>query len=248
MEASSTTALPPIFVRSNFSFKLLGQEYSFTNQGVSLFGVSGLRWHNFAPIEHVGEQLTISVDVLTRNRFQFTAPAMITAEVTTDATYLGLKFYLQDQDREKLHQAIKAEGYYPTNYMRKYPRIPAWRNIARMPLRTIVTTRDGELIVFDIANLSPGGILLHTENPNAAVYTPGANIHGQVEPRGGTFLPFQFDGMVCRLLLDQHPQSKNTNRFLGVRFLRLDPNQKENFLGILRAVLDDIVDDNIATE
>ncbi|MBI3557320.1 MAG: PilZ domain-containing protein [Deltaproteobacteria bacterium] len=241
-----STSPPPIFIRSNVRFTLFGHEYVFPAEGVSLFGISSLRSPNFDPTDMVGEQVRIEVDVLSKEPFAFATNAWLTAEATVDNVYLGMKFNLGEKIRSKLVQAIQLEGYYPTNYIRKYPRIPAKDVIPTMPLRAIVSTIDDELLAFDIANMSPNGILLHTENPKAAFLVPSVRVQAQVEPRGSTMAPFDFEGIVCRMMMDMNPVTRNIKRYLGIKFTRIPEEQKQNFLEILKAVLESIQQSGMA--
>ena len=210
------------------------------NQGVSAFGISSLKWAQFDPTEHVGEKIQVTVDLLTKVRSRFTTQALLTAEMTTDASYLGMKFLLPPAERERLVAVIKQEGFCPTAYIRKYPRIPATNSIPNMPLRAIVRDHQDSLLVFDIANMSPNGILLYTENPRASFFVPTSRLVAQVEPRGEMFQSFEFEGAVCRVLLDRNPETGNMTRYLGIRFMRLTKTDKDNLLDILRAVLSNI--------
>jgi hypothetical protein len=244
---------PPIYIKANYSFKLLENpqlaahlqnnpylEFRYLNQPISAFGVSGLRWAQFDPLDRVGEKTDVTIDVLAATRYKFTTPATLTAEITGETTYLGLKFYSSDFDRSRLMASIKTEGFYPTNYIRKYPRIPASGQIHSMPLRAILRATTPDLIVFDIANMSPNGILLLTENPLASTLLPGTRVFAQVEPRGNIHLPFEFEGLVCRVMMDKDPKSPNIARYLGIRFLRMVEGQKEIFEMVLRTVLENI--------
>ncbi|MEW6056183.1 MAG: PilZ domain-containing protein [Bdellovibrionota bacterium] len=230
---------PPIFIRSNFTFNALNRDFSYLNHGVSRYGISALHWEYFDPTDHVGENTSVTVDVLSSDRFSFTTPAQFTAEITQEAVYLGMRFKLNEAENTRLTEAILREGYCPTNYLRKYPRIPAWSTVPSMPLRTIVDTSDG-LIVFDIANISPNGILLYTENPKASFFYPTKQIIGQIEPRGDSFDSFDFEGVVCRVMLEKNPETNNTIRYLGIRFLNIPGHNQEKFLEILRSILDKI--------
>ncbi len=234
------TSPPPIFIRSNLRFTLFGREYAFPAEGVSLFGISNLRSPHFDPTDMVGEQVRIEVDVLSKEPFAFATNAWLTAEATVDNVYLGMKFNLGEKIRTRLGQVISLEGYYPTNYIRKFPRIPARDVIPTMPLRAILATIDEELLAFDIANMSPNGILLYSENPKAAFLVPSVRIQAQVEPRGSTMAPFDFDGIVCRMMMDMNPVTRNIKRYLGIKFTRIPDEQKQNFLEILKAVLESI--------
>jgi hypothetical protein len=237
-----------MFIKSNFLFALKGgdREYSFLNQGVSIYGISGLRWTAFDPADHVGDEVTATMDVLAREKFRFSTLARLTAETTADSSYLGMKFYLSDFEKTRLAAAIQKEGYYPTDYVRKYPRIPARGVIASMPLRAIVNSDANDLVAFDIANMSPSGVLFCTENPKAALFPPGMRLRVQIDPRGERFSAFKFEGLVCRVSMEKNPETKNISRYLGIRFLRIPDNERQHFLEILRAVLDNIQHDHLA--
>jgi hypothetical protein len=231
-------APPPIFIKSNFVFKIREREFSFLNHGVSVFGITGLKWTHFDPIDRVGEKVQITIDVLAKQRFSLTTAARLTSEQTTDATYLGMRFDLSEFDKMKLTGAIAREGFCPTEYIRKYPRIPAVASVAAMPLRVIAQEDSlGELMVFDVANVSPNGILLHSENPKAILFQPGSRIRAQVEPRADLFHAFDFEGVVCRLVMDKHPALSNITRYLGIRFLNIPKDQKAHFLDLLKVIV-----------
>ena len=231
---------PPLYIKSNLTFSILDgkipKEFNFINQPVSPFGIAGLRWAHFDPIDHVGDEVKATVQVISSDPFTFSTDALLTAEATTDATYLGIKFYMNPSDQERLSAAIKKEGFYPTSYIRKYPRIPAIDTIYSMPVRAIVKTTE-TMIVFDIANISPNGILLQTENPTAVTLMPGSRITVQIEPRGDILQSFRFEGMICRIIMDKNPRTKNINRFLGIRLTKMEDAEKAIFQSVLKAVI-----------
>jgi hypothetical protein len=148
-----------------------------------------------------------------------------------------MKFLLDQPNRLKLGASIHDEGFYPPDHSRKYPRIPATDEIPQMPLRAIIKTDDGALIALDIADMSPSGILLYSENSKVDQYPPDTKIRVQVEPRGEQFKPFNFTGLVCRVVRDTSMRSGNITRYLGVKFVELEETDKRNFTGILQAVL-----------
>jgi hypothetical protein len=106
-----------------------------------------------------------------------------------------------------------------------------------MPMRAIIKDQNNELIAFDIANMSPNGILLYTENPNAIFFKPSSRIQVQVEPRGMIFEPFHFEGIICRLMQDKNLESNNWSRYLGIRFTHINEANKQTFLEMLKAVI-----------
>jgi hypothetical protein len=232
--------LPPIFVRANLSFRINNEPVSFLNQYVSSFGISGIRWAHLDPTEHLGEQLLVQVDVLCKDRFKFLTDGGITTEYTTDVTYFGIRFHLKESDEKRLARAIQNEGTYPTQYLRKYPRIPAQARISTVPMLAIAQAPDKSLIVFSIANISPTGLLLYTENQVASVFLPGDRIWIQIEPRGDLLNSFKLEGLICRVMMDKNPETQNINRYLGIRITHLNDKDRQNFLDILRTVLNNL--------
>lgn len=230
-------SLIPIFIKGNVRFALLGREFNFPSEDVSPFGVSGLRLNNANPEDLVGTAVNASIEIMASRRFVFYSDSRITSEATVDAVYMGLSFSLREEIKRRLIQAIQKEGYYPTSYMRKYPRIPASENIPTMPLRAILSSTMTESIAFDIANMSPNGVLLYTENPAANVLLPGMRITVQIEPRGMPVRATHFDGMICRVMQNVNVQNNNIRRYLGIRMLRLSADDRQNFRDTLKAVL-----------
>ncbi len=242
MSTPSKLELPPMFVPANIEFTLKGKAYAFAKEGVSLFGTAGLIAPDFSPIDLVGDIVTVTINVLTFPPLRISTPAQLTAQLTTEKEYIGLKFRLNDFDRERMSEVIRREGFYPVSYIRKYPRIPARESIPYIPIRAVVLTPGEGVTVFDVANISPNGILLYSENFKSNFFPPGAEILMQVEPRGQMFEPFDVEGIVRRVVMDKNNKSGNVTRFLGVRFSRILDEGEENFRAILFAVLTAIRD------
>lgn len=231
---------PRVFIRANFKFHVLGQDFSFLNQIISVFGVSALKWSYFEPISRVGEQVTIVVDVLCKNRFQFTATGALMSEQTANSNLLSIRFHLHPQDKMMLESVISTEGFCPPSHMRQYPRIPAMERVSDMPLRAVVNVGYEDVMVFDIANISPTGILLYTENPKGTIFLPGNEISGQIEPRGSRTEPLHFKGIVRRTYQERKMDSHNIAHYLGVRLTYIPDSEKDRFLDILRSILHSI--------
>ncbi|MBI3556310.1 MAG: PilZ domain-containing protein [Deltaproteobacteria bacterium] len=244
MTAPTKLALPPMFVPANIEFTLNGKAYAFAKEGVSLFGTAGLITPDFSPIDLVGEVVAVTINVLTFPPLRISTPAQLTAQLTTEKEYIGLKFRLSDSDRERMNEAIRREGFYPTSYIRKYPRIPARESIPYVPIRAVVLTPGEEVTVFDVANISPNGILLYSENFKSNLFPPGSDILIQVEPRGQMFEAFDVEGIVRRVVMDKNNKSGLITRYLGVRFTRILDEGEENFRAILHAVLTAIQESN----
>src|SRR5699024_7492307 len=103
--------------------------------------------------------------------------------------------------------------YVPTEFLRKYPRIPSSRLIQTFPTRSIVMPKPASPglpqeppIVFDVCNLSPTGVLLSTENQLSLMLRAGERLNMVLEPRGWFPTHISFQGMVCRLVDDLNPE------------------------------------------
>jgi hypothetical protein len=134
---STLEDIRPIFIKANISFSLGEQHYFFPGVGVSLFGVTSLTWKDFDPLERLGQRVNVNVDVLASKKTRLFAAAELLAEQGMTTNYLGLRFLLTADQKNWLQNVIASEGYYPTEYIRKYPRIPALATLNEMPLRAI---------------------------------------------------------------------------------------------------------------
>jgi hypothetical protein len=228
---------PPIFVKADLKFMLHGREFDYPDSEVSLYGASGLRTAAFNPIDTIGMEITADVQVRAGVPFGFRTTAHLTSESTADNTFAGMKFELPPSIRDRLSAIIAEKGFYPSVYARKFPRIPARESIPTMPLRAIVKRSEGEMFAMDIANMSPGGVLLHSENARAATLLPSTQVHGHIQPRGHSPNSFEFDGLVCRTLAEMQFPTRNIRRYFGIRFTHIPETQKQSFLEILRMIL-----------
>ncbi|MBI2606368.1 MAG: PilZ domain-containing protein [Deltaproteobacteria bacterium] len=234
----------PTFVHSNVRLTIADREYAFLNQPLSIYGIAGIRWPHFDPTSHAGEFLKLNAQVLCKQPYTLDLGGHITveeafSEQTKKTTYyLGVHIEMRAEDRERLSKTIAAEGFVPESYTRKFPRIPASSDIPDMPLRALARAPTGVAISFEIMNLSPSGILLCSDNPNAAAFAPGAGIHVEVEPRRLSLDPFKFDGLICRRTTDRLSGKAGTlRRLFGIRFTNISKEHKQVFLDTLRTVL-----------
>lgn len=234
----------PTFVQSNIRLTIGGRDYAFLNQPLSIHGIAGIRWPHFDPTTHVGEPIKLNAQVLCKQPYTLDMGGHITveeafSEQTKKSTFfLGVHIEMRVEDREKLSKTIAAEGFVPDSYTRKFPRIPASSENPDMPLRALARSPTGVAISFEILNLSPGGILLCSDNPNAAGFAPGMDIHVEVEPRRLSLDPFKFDGLICRRTTDRIGVKGNVlRRLFGIRFTKISKEHKQVFLDTLRTVL-----------
>lgn len=236
-----------------------GSHYDFEAPHVSEFGAYGLQWGMLKPQEMFGKVADISF----RPRVQrqdadrdYRCEAIITRERSFHNQYMGLKFQLDERQRTELRQTIERSGYYPTDYMRKYPRIPAHAGLQTFPLKAIVSceattelnkngiqgqeTVVSNPIVFDVLNLSPNGILISTENPMSHSFEPGDRLNMILDPRGWFPIQIKVKGLICRVIEDRNPKSHNIQRHFGIKFIQVDPENRNAFLELLRDILEQI--------
>ncbi len=228
--------IPNVFAKANFSFLFAGKTHSYVNQFYSAYGLSGLHWNVCDPRSIVGQSTEVTLDMLTGLRRRMKLPGSFTAERSKGATYLGVRFNANADDAAALVSSISSAGTVPTTHLRKYPRIPASEFVATMPLNVIINY-NGDLITARVANISPNGILICTENPKAALMDLDNRVKMQLEPRGEFYLSINLEGMVCRILEDLNPASKNVLRYIGMRITRFDEGHREAFISLLQDIL-----------
>ncbi|MBL7714711.1 MAG: PilZ domain-containing protein [Bdellovibrionales bacterium] len=239
--------MKPIFIKGHLRFQLDGQWLEFVHQPISVYGVTGLQWGKLSGAQHFGKRITAQVRIpqAPKDPLQFDCPAVITREVGLHSESLGLHFFLEARIKNLLDSLISLKGFYPTDYVRKYPRIPSSHVIQTFPLRAIVTARTtansnipaDTQMVFEVANLSPNGALLMTENQNSLGLAPGSKIRITLEPRGWFSKSVTVEALVCRTTDEIQPQTQNFIRYLGVKFSRIDGSNRAIFLELLKDIL-----------
>lgn len=228
--------IPNVFAKGNFSFTFAGKTHSYVNQFYSAYGLSALHWEICDPRSIVGQPTEVNLDMLTGLRRRMKIPGYFTAERSKGGSYLGVRFDANAEDAAALVSSISSSGTVPTTHIRKYPRIPASEFVATMPLNAILN-HNGELITARVANISPNGILVCTENPKSALMDPDTRVKMQLEPRGEFFVSVNIEGLVCRILEDMNPVSRNVMRYLGLRITRFDNGHKEAYISLLQDIL-----------
>lgn len=233
----------PVFVKGHLAFSVDQQDLEFIHQNISVFGVAGLPWGQLNPREHFGKEVTVSIRITSPEPLQILSRAAIMRESTSVAEHMGLKFRLEKEALAKLSSLVQRHGFYPTEYLRKYPRIPASAAIQTFPLRALVYPQGEDAansnipLIFDIGNLSPNGILIHTENQSALLIQPGHRLGILLEPRGWFPMSIKVEGLVCRVVDELNPQSGNLTRYLGIKFTRVDDVNRTAFLDLLKDIL-----------
>jgi hypothetical protein len=231
----------PVFVKGHLSFCLEKQDLEFIHQNISVFGVTGLPWGPLNPRDHFGKEVMASIRITSPEHLSILTRAEIMRENTIVGEHMGIKFRFEKESLAKLAALIKRHGFYPTEYLRKYPRIPANVQIQTFPLRALVYPEGGTPnnapLIFDIGNLSPNGILLHTENQAALNMRPGDRLNLLLEPRGWFPMSIRVQALICRISDEMSPHSGNLIRYLGIKFTKVDDVNRTAFLDLLKDIL-----------
>jgi len=232
--------LPPIFIKGHLNLRVGNLDLEYIHQNLSVFGVTGLPWEPLSPEVHFGKMVSVQLRIPGDDPLVIQCKAVITRESTLYAEQMGLRFVLDAQQKAQFQRVVSNRGVYPTDYLRKYPRIPVDLQIQSFPTRVVVSLPDGESVVCDVSNLIPFGILVHTENQAALMIHPGSLVRVTVEPRGWFPKSVTCEGMVCRVMDDRGRESQNIVRHLGIKFTQMDTDNKELFLMLLRDILNRI--------
>ncbi|MCM2322717.1 MAG: PilZ domain-containing protein [Oligoflexia bacterium] len=234
----------PVFVRGHINFTVPstpeGRNFEFTHQNISVSGVSGLPWGTLNRQDHFGLQVEVTVRIPTEQPLSFKTTATITRESTAFADHMGLRFNLPLETARSLAELIRKDGYFPTDYIRKYPRIPSLPIIRTFPLKALVMPRPDipYPLSFDVLNLSPNGVLISTENQAAEQLRPSQKVDLILEPRGWFPMPIRLQGVICRVSEEVSPRSSNVSRSFGIKFSRVDEMNRTAFVDLLKDILE----------
>lgn len=233
----------PIFVKGNLKFSMDQEQLEFTHQNISIHGLTGLPWGALNPNDHLGKEAKGQVEIPSTPPITFEVELSILSEETLHSQSMGLRFHLNDAMKKTLSEYIEKYGFFPTEYIRKYPRMPSLRMIQTFPVLAITSFLNGgnrkETCTFEVNNLSPNGVLLTTENPFARSISPGARLEICLEPRGWFPIPVKMEGVVCRITDEVLPQSGNILRYFGVKFSKFDEVNRLTFIDLLKDILKD---------
>jgi len=232
-----------VFIKAHLSFSLNGHTLEFVHQHISSTGASGLAWGPLSPAEHFGKEIEVLVRTATPEPIAMRVKATITRELTLNASNMSLRFHADSPGLDRIREQVQTHGILPTEYVRKYPRLPATQSIQTFPLLANVSLINSEAgasappISFHVSNLSPNGIMLSTENQRALAYNPGDRIEIVLEPRGWFPVHVQMHGLICRITDEPHLQSKNLTRHLGIKFTAMSEPNKNAFMDLLKDIL-----------
>ncbi|OFZ78832.1 MAG: hypothetical protein A2583_09095 [Bdellovibrionales bacterium RIFOXYD1_FULL_53_11] len=228
--------LPPVFIKGQLVLAIDGGKYKFTNVKIAESGVSGLPWGTLSSRAQTGKKGYVLINHANET---LKMAAVIMTERTRSGETMGLRFLPGSDNAPALRETIARNGFYPTDYMRKYPRIPAATSVQTFPLHVLASIDDTQ-IIFDVSNLSPSGILIATQSALARSIVPGHRIALTLDPRGWFPRQIHVTGLVCRIIEDIDLASGNTIYHLGIKFTRVDEVNKMFFLDLLRDILEKI--------
>lgn len=249
MAIPSQPVMQPIFVKGKIVFVIGGNAITLPNQNLSEFGCSGLPWGAFNARQHAGQMVLVTIQVATPGHpLVFKFPAIMMRESSVLGDHMGLKFLMDEDQRVELAAHIAQHGFYPTEYLRKYPRIPSNPLIQTFPLHAKVSSERlgndqtiavvNPSVLMNVENLSPNGLLLSSESLVSERFRPGQRISITLEPRGWFPHQIQFVGTICRISEDTDPQTHNTKRRMGVKFSKIDEVNRSAFLTLLQDILE----------
>lgn len=209
--------------------------------------MSGLPWAPLNANTHFGLNVKTTLRVQTPENTTLETEASILREFTSVSEHMALRFHLTEKSQTLLEHLISKHGFFPTEYIRKYPRIPSMTAIETFPTRALVHTvksfsKHGGAslsspIIFDVENLSPNGLLIKTENTLAALIETNTRIGVLLDPRGWFPSQVHLEGLVCRIMHELDPITGNTIRHLGVKIMANNTENATLFLKLLEDVL-----------
>ncbi len=232
----------PVFLKAHIAFTVDKHMLNFTEKSITPFGTHSLPWNPLSPKKHFGRKTIVNLRVLVSEPVNIQTPARITREHSFYGEQMGLRFEMDPEQRKILDGFVKHEGHHPGDYSRKYPRIPTTPDVPSFPMRVlgVLQERQENMIplIFDVGNISIGGILLKTENPYSLSIQLGHQLDLYLEPRGDLPLQISMQGQVCRIMEDLSTETGNLVRYFGVKFTRISEENRAAYLELLKDVLE----------
>lgn len=237
--------LQPLLVKGNIQINLEDGPVSFLHQSISIYGANGLPWGRLSSERLIGKDVEVVLKAPASDPVELRATARINREHSSAGEQMALKFALNPEQQDVLRKIIRNHGFYPTEYIRKYPRIPVDSSIGTFPLHLLGFPSSSQRnridqtdeIIFEVRNLSPNGVLLATENPFASSIVPSERLKLIFDPRGNFPVRIVVEGMVCRVIEEISSKSKNVVRLFGIKFLSVEGEDRGAFLDLLKDIL-----------
>src|SRR4051812_39615298 len=125
--------LSPVFVKGTIRFVLEKRRFEVLPQNISPYGVTGLPWGELSATEHFGHKVEVEVELAVGDGLSFKCRGHVTREYTATSEAMGVKFELDPALTEKVGEYVRKYGYSPSEFLRKYPRIPSSSMIQPFP-------------------------------------------------------------------------------------------------------------------
>lgn len=249
---------PPQHLRCDVRLELEGRHQDFHKIDVSASGIARLpipdpssnALGELVAGQRAKVQLTL-VGPKPENSTTLTILGRITRERTLDESCYGFAFdwFEQDAVRDILLKALSEWGYAAEPNRRKHERTKALSTNPVVPIvaqfriceSSAIVPQDSEgapLWTARIHNLSPGGLLISTESPEAAGIKPGDGLTIIIQPRDAQGFMIETLGGVRRVLehVERTDSGETMVRSLGIRFEWLDEDQRSIYLSLLKCI------------
>lgn len=237
-----------MFLKGHLYFTVDQHALEFIHQPISPWGVGGLPWSPLDPELYNGKIVTLTLKIPSLGPKNIITPAMILRERTATTDSMCIKFMLDTHHLSLLRSEIQKYGSIPSNYARKYPRIPLNDWISTFPKTVRIkstffsgTVPDGQLD-FQVLNLSPNGALVSSSHAAARFLKPGTRVELSFPPYGHFPATVEVGGMVRRTMdeFSSEPGNSTIIRHLGIQFTRISEVDKAVFLELLKEILTQI--------
>ena len=232
-----------MFIKAHLQFQLEGTPHRFQSQNLAASGVSGLHWNGLSPERHFGEEIQLEIQTVTQQPENIRCRGRIVREATQAGNHMGIRLLPDGSAARLLSEQIRRFGFMPTDYVRKYPRVPADPLIRTFPLLAHATRSsggapEGATVAFNVINLSPNGILIRNDSALSRQWRPGERLDLVLEPRGWFPVQVKIQAMICWVADEKDAATGNDVRSLGLKFVKLEPEHRAAFLDLLQDILD----------
>jgi hypothetical protein len=236
----------PIFIKGSLDFVIDGIKWEFSPRNISIHGASGLPWSTIPAARNFGRVVSVNlhfqVPKLTTLRIQ----ASVTREKSAQGHQFGLKFIHDPISRSTLSDLLLVYGFYPSGFIRKYPRIPMSGYDVSLPLLVVGTipARTNQAsspnLNFEAKNLSLGGILVTSSEARSLEFRPGNRMDLRLALRSEPSAQTLVDGMVCRVTDELRADTEQLFQYVALKFIRVYEDSRQGLLKMLKYILEQL--------
>lgn len=231
-----------MFLRADLTFSVGDHTLHFEEKNVSSFGVFGLPWPPLTPSKHFGNRVELQLRILALKNMRLQTMATLVREVTSSGEFMGVRLDMDSDTQIELRALIEQYGYCPAEFVRKFPRIPSndWIQSFPMELTAIPHGTAGELpgvMILDIRNVSPGGVMASSENPFGLRVQPKDVFEIAFEPRGPFRERIVAQAQVLRILEEPMHATGNVRRHFGFKFVSMSEQDRAHYLERIKQIL-----------